>query len=198
MVVQESKNCTHLAAPHLVRTRKFLVGLASAPTIISTDFIDACVKVKSGEIPDVDDFVLKDVENEKRYGLKLKDALTRARANKQHLLWKKVIYCTAEIPNGPDTFKDIVNANGGILNIYKGKGGAMIKPTKPEDDIGPPEPAYLLTGLRPEERKLWPKFIEMAEKGNMIPKVVHNEWLLDVAMSQQLKSADDYLANEEE
>jgi len=77
---------------------------------------------------------------------------------------------------------------------YTGRGGSKIKPTKPEDDVGPPEPVYLLTGTKPEERKLWPQFTEMAMAGNMVPRIVHTEWLLDVAMSQQLKWNDAYLA----
>jgi hypothetical protein len=176
----------------MVRTQKFLCAVASGPIIVSTDFIDTCMK--KGEVPDIDDFLLKDLVNEKKFGLKLKDILVRAKANKRCLLRRKVIYCTAEIANGPETYNAIVKANGGDFNVYRGKGGAMIKPTKPEEDDGEPEPAYLLTGPRPEERKLWPKFTEMAEKGNMIPRIVHAEWLLDVAMSQQLKWADQYLA----
>ena len=195
LVTQDHTNCTHLAAPAMVRTQKFLCALAMGPTIVSTDFIDTCVQKNA--VPDVDEFLLKDKTNEKKFGLKLKDVLTRARANKRSLLRRIPVYCTAEIANGPETYKSIVKANGGEFFLYTGKGGAMIKPTKPEeDDIGP-EPVYLLTGPRPEERKLWPKFTEMAENGNMVPKIVHSEWLLDVAMSQQLKSGDPYLAIED-
>jgi hypothetical protein len=176
----------------MVRTQKFLCALSNGPVIVSTDFIDMCLQ--QGEIPDIEDFLLKDMVNEKKFGIKLKDVLARARANKRSLLRRIPIYCTAEIANGPDTYKAIVKANGGEFFLYRGKGGAMIKPTKPEEDSIGPEPVYLITGLRPEERKLWPKFTEMAENGNMIPRIVHSEWLLDVAMSQQLKWGEGYLA----
>jgi hypothetical protein len=35
--------------------------------------------------------------------------------------------------------------------------------------------------------------LQMAKAGNMIPRVVNYEWLLDVAMSQQLKWNERYL-----
>lgn len=178
----------------MVRTQKFLCALASGPTIVSSDFIDNCVK--NGEVPEVEDFLLKDKDNEKKFKLKLQDVVARAKANKRSLLRRVPIYCTSEIPNGPATYEAIVKSNGGIFCTYTARGGSKIKPTNPEDDDGPPEPVYLLTGTRPEERKLWPKFTEMAKAGNMIPRIVHSEWLLDVAMSQLLKWDDAYLVQE--
>ena len=178
----------------MVRTQKFLCALAAGPTIVSADFIETCVK--DGEVPDVDNFLLKDKENEKKFKLKLQDAVSRARANKRHLLRRVPIYCTQEIPNEPSTYKAIVESNGGLFYEYKGRGGATIKPVSPEDDDGPAEPVYLLTGERPEEKRLWPKFTEMAKAGNMIPRIVRTEWLLDVAMSQQLKWNDSYMVKE--
>lgn len=176
----------------MVRTQKFLCAVASAPVIVSTDFIDMCIQ--KGKVPNVEDFLLKDVANEKKFGYKLKDILVRAKKNKRSLLRGIPIYCTAQIANGPDTYKAIAKANGGEFHVYTGKGGAQIKPTKPEEDSIGPEPVYLITGPRPEERKLWPAFTEMAQKGNMIPRIVHAEWLLDVAMSQQSKWTERYLA----
>jgi hypothetical protein len=177
----------------MVRTQKFLCALATGPTIVSSDFIDTCIK--DGELPEVDGFLLKDKTNERKFKLKLHDVIMRAKANKRSLLRRVPIYCTAQIPNGTDTYKAIVNANGGLFSIYQEKGGSTIKPTNPEEDEGPPEPVYLLTGTRPDERQLWPKFTTMAKAGNMIPRIVHSEWLLDVAMSQQLKWNDNYLVH---
>ncbi len=149
LVTQDPLTCTHLAAPNLVRTKKFLCALASGPTVISTDFIDTCVK--KGELPKTDNFLLKDNAKEKA----------------------------------------IVEANGGTFAIYSGR--PTIKKVNPEDDEGPAEPVYLISGLRPDEKKLWPKFAEMATEGNMIPRIVDTEWLLDVALSQQQKWSESYL-----
>lgn len=195
LVVQDPTTCTHLAAPKMVRTQKFLCALATGPVIVSSEFIDTCIR--DGELPDTHDFLLHDEDSEKKFKLKLPDAISRAKANKRSLLRCVPVYCTAEIPNGPETYKAIVESNGGIFSVYRARGGSTIRPTKPEEDDGPPEPVYLLTGTRPEERKLWDKFTEMAKAGNMIPRIVTHEWLLDVAMSQQLKWNDRYLARAE-
>lgn len=190
LIVQDPHSCTHLAAPAVVRTQKFLCALAYGPIIVSADFIDSCLK--KGDIADVNKFLLKDTENERKFSVKLKDSLARAKANKRSLLRRVPIYCTENIPNGPSTYKSIVEANGGTFAVYRGR--PVIKKISPEEDTDPAEPVYLVTGLKPEERKLWPKFIEMAEAGNMIPRIVQTEWLLDVAMSQKQKWNDSYSA----
>ncbi len=191
LVTQDPKLCTHLAAPNLVRTKKFLCALASGPTVISTDFIDACVKTKKGDMPVAEDFLLKDDAKEKEFGVKLKDVVSRAKANKKSLLRRVPIYVTKQIPNGTDTYREIIEANGGTFGIYTGK--PTIKKVNPEDDEGPAEPVYLISGQRPDEKQLWPKFVTEAKEGNMVPRNVDTEWLLDVALSQQQKWSDKYL-----
>ncbi|KAI9644499.1 regulator of Ty1 Transposition [Ciborinia camelliae] len=178
-----------MAAPKMVRTRKFLVGLAHGPTVVSDKYIEACIK--AGKMLDVEDFPLKDTENEQRHKVKLKDAVTRARANKGRLLNSVPIYCTADIDNGVETHKAIAEANGATFGVYKGR--PTIKPTKPEEDEGPPEPVYLISSDKKSEQALYSKFEEMAKAGNMLPRIVKVEWLLDVAMSQQMKWDKNYL-----
>ncbi|ESZ91073.1 hypothetical protein SBOR_8536 [Sclerotinia borealis F-4128] len=178
-----------MAAPKMVRTRKFLVGLAHGPTVVSDKYIEACIK--AGKMLDVEDFPLEDTENEKKHKVKLKDALTRARANKGRLLNTVPIYCTTDIDNGFETYKDIAEVNGATFGVYKGR--PTIKPTKPEDDEGPPEPVYLISSDKNSEQALYSKFEEMAKAGNMEPRIVKVEWLLDVAMSQQIKWDKKYL-----
>jgi hypothetical protein len=175
----------------MVRTKKFLCALAMGPTIISTDFIEACVSLKKGDAPDIDSYVLKDTANEKKFGLKLKDVVHRAKANKRSLLRHVPVYCTKDIPNGPETYKEIVEANGGHFAVYNGK--PVIKKVDPAEDEMGGEPVYLVSGDKPSERRLWSSFVEMAEAGNMEPRIVTTEWLLDVAMAQQLKWDDKYL-----
>lgn len=191
MITSDPSHCTHIAAPSIIRTQKFLCGLANGPSLLRTEFIDACIKQKSR--PEIRDFVLKDATNERRFNCKLKDIIGRAKANKRSLLRGIPIYCTPDIDNGTDTFKAIVEANGGTFLPYRGRGGAMIKPVNPEDDPLGPEPVYLLTGEKPSDRQLWSKFEDMAKAGNMIPRIVHQEWLLDTALSQELIWNDEYL-----
>ncbi|KAH8665860.1 BRCT domain-containing protein [Tricladium varicosporioides] len=188
-VVEDPTNCTHLAAPMMVRTKKFLCALASGPTVVTTDFIEACIK--EGDIPDTNKFALKDSTNEKKFGVKLKDVVVRAKANKRSLLRRVLVYCTQDIPNGPVTFQDIVVANGGTFNLYRGK--PILKKTNPDEDDTGPEPVYLLSGEKPAEKKLWDSFTKMAKEANMIPRIVSTEWLLDTAMAQQHKWDKKYL-----
>lgn len=178
-----------MAAPAMVRTKKFLTALAFGPVVLSTDFIDACME--ADEIPRTKDYLLKDEKNEEKFNIKLKDALARAKKHPKRLLDGVVIYCTETIPNGPDTYKAIVEANGGHFAIYRGRGGTVIKPTDEEEEEE--EPVYLLSGPKAEEKRLWPKFEQMARDGKMEPRVVITEWLLDTAMSQEIRWDESYL-----
>lgn len=172
---------------------KFLRCLARGPEVISSDFITACLE--SGKVQDVDDYILKDEENEQRFGVTIETAVSRARANRGRLLWGVPVYCTADIKNGVDCYQAIAEANGAIFKVYRARSGTTIKPTKPEEDgDAPPEPVYLLTSQSAAERLLWPKFEEMAKNGNMEPRIVVSDWLLDVAMKQELTFNPKYLA----
>ncbi|KAK2033859.1 BRCA1 C terminus domain-containing protein [Colletotrichum zoysiae] len=193
LIVQDNQPCDYLAAPHMVRTVKFLKTLAKGPTILSSDFIDAALD--TGEVPDPDEFLLDDKENEKKFGVTIETAVSRARANLGKLLWTVPIYCTANICNGPDSYKAIAEANGAMFKLYRARSGTTIKPTTEDEDGGaPPEPVYLLSSNSADERALWPKFEEMARKGHMEPRIVAADWLLDVAMTQQVSFDEKYLA----
>ncbi|WDK08919.1 BRCA1 C Terminus domain-containing protein [Colletotrichum graminicola] len=193
LIVQDNQPCDYLAAPHMVRTVKFLKTLAKGPTILSSDFIDAALD--TGEVPDPDKFLLDDKENEKKFGVTIETAVSRARANLGKLLWTVPIYCTANICNGPESYKAIAEANGAMFKLYRARSGTTIKPTTEEEDGGaPPEPVYLLSSNSADERSLWPKFEEMARKGHMEPRIVAADWLLDVAMTQQVSFDEKYLA----
>lgn len=185
-IVQEGQPCDYLAAPHVVRTVKFLCALARGPTVISSTFIDRVLE--TGKVPDVDDFALKDRDTESRYDFRLDRSVARAKANRGRLLRGVPIYCTEKIRNGPDSYRAIAEANGAIFKVYRARSGTTIKPTTAEEDgDAPPEPVYLLSGTSPDERQMWARFRDMAEKGNMEPRVVAADWLLDVAMAQLVR-----------
>jgi hypothetical protein len=169
----------------MVRTMKFLRCLSKGPDVINSSFITACIE--SGKRPPVKDHLLVDKANEARFGVSIDKAVNRARANRGRLLWGVPIYCTAEIPNGVDAFKNIAEANGAMFKVYRARSGTTIRPAKEDEDgDAGPDPVYLLTGASPAERQLWPRFQEMARKGNMEPRIVMADWLLDVAMRQEL------------
>jgi len=192
-IVQDNLPCDYLAAPQLVRTKKFLRCLARGPEVISSSFIDACLD--AGKRQDPGDFALKDKDNEKKFGIKLSTSVARARANRGRLLQAVPIYCTADIKNGCDNYQTIAEANGAIFKIYRARSGTTIKPTTAEEDGGaPPEPVYLLSTAGPTEKVLWSKFEKMAKDGHMEPRVVAPDWLLDVTMKQELTFNSKHLA----
>ena len=41
--MSEGGHCTHLAAPHILRTEKFLCALAYAPIVVSLKWVQDCL-----------------------------------------------------------------------------------------------------------------------------------------------------------
>ncbi|KAM5346648.1 hypothetical protein ACJ41O_009653 [Fusarium nematophilum] len=191
-IVQEGQACDYLAAPHIVRTVKFLCAMARGPTVISSAFIERVLEM--GKVPDVQKFILEDKELEDQFNFNLEKSVARAKANRGRLLMGIAIYCTEKVKIGPDSYKAIAEANGGIFKVYRARGGSTIRPaTAEEDGDEPPEPVYLLSGFSSEERQLWPRFREMALKGNMEPRIVAPDWLIDVAMAQEVRFDEKFL-----
>ncbi|KAI0187537.1 hypothetical protein EV127DRAFT_144692 [Xylaria flabelliformis] len=192
-VVQDGQPCDYLIAPQLVRTVKFLRNLSKGAIILSSTWIEECLDTK--QVPDPEKYVLRDKENEKRFGLKLETSIQRAQENNGQLLAGIPIYCTAGIKNGTESYQAIAEANGAIFMVYGPRSGSTIKPTNPEDDEGGPDPVYLLSTSTPEEKKLWKRFEDMARRGNMEPRVVASDWLLDVVMKQEISFDKKYLVS---
>lgn len=191
-IVQEGQPCDYLAAPHVVRTVKFLCALARGPTVISSTFVDKVLE--TGKVPPVDDFILKDKNAEKQYNVKLERSVGRAKQHRGRLLRGVPIYCTEKIRIGPESYKAIAEANGAMFMMYRARSGVSIKPTTAEEDGNkPPEPVYLLSSAGPEEKQLWGRFKDMAEKGHMEPRIVAPDWLLDVAMAQEVRFDEKFL-----
>lgn len=192
-IVSEGQVCDYLCAPYMVRTVKFLRNLAKGVEVLSDEFITHALK--KGKLPNPEEYILRDEKNETKFGVALSTALSRARANNGKLLRGVPVYCTSCIRNGWESYRSIVEANGGQFLQYSARSNVTIKPTTAEEDDGnAPDPVYLLTSDSAEERKLWPKFIAMAENGHMEPRVVVADWLLDIAMRQQVSYDDEKYA----
>lgn len=139
-------------------------------------------------MPDPEDHLLKDEDMESKWRLDLKVSSARAKKWRGQLLRGTPMYCTEKIKAGPDTYRSIAEANGAQFLTYSARSGTTIKPTTAEEDgFKDPDPVYLITTNNPEERPLWPKFRKMAEAGHMEPRVVSADWLLNVAMAQEMR-----------
>ncbi|GES60884.1 BRCT domain protein [Aspergillus terreus] len=199
-VVQDARKCTHLAAPSILRTPKFVNGLAYGPMIIRADYVTACLK--KNELLDAADFILKDEAAEKRFGFSLEKAKANAKKNKNQLLRGYHIYCVESIRGGFEAFKSIVDANGGDCSLFRGRVSYQSQREESDDDSSVDEnpgrkEMYLLSSVMPDQIKTWPKFRQMTQGMGKTPRIVRVDWLLDIAMSQELRNAEGYELNED-
>ena len=198
LVVQDARKCSHLAAPSILRTPKFVNALAYAPVIVHIEFITQCLK--KNELLDPRDFELVDKAAEERFSFSLKEAAIKAKQNKNKLLQGYNIYCVETIRGGFDAFKSIVDANGGNCLLFRGRVSHKVQ-QQDSDESNNEEPSesevYLLSSVAPEHQKLWPRFRQMVEEIGKTPRIVRVDWLLDMAMSQELHAADNYELDEE-
>lgn len=186
MLVNDYASCTHLAAPRILKTQKFICGLAHAPVILSTDFVDACLS--EGKVMDPQDYLLADADGERRQGSTLAAVMARAKDNKGMMLRGYSFYVTETVHGGFDTYKSIVMANGGKCMLYRGRAPSTIRAGLEDEsdasESGQPENVYLVSGTTPEEGKLWPRFRQMVEGMGKTPMIVRTEWLLYMALTQ--------------
>lgn len=203
LVVQDARKCSHLAAPSILRTPKFVNALAYSPVIVNIDFITQCLK--KNELLDPEDFELVDQDAEERFSFSLKEAAAKAAKNKNKLLQGYNIYCVDTIRGGFDAFKSIVDANGGQCLLFRGRVSHKVKQPDSDDDDSDnangedelhEKEVYLLSSVAPEHQRLWPRFRQMVHEIGKTPRIVRVDWLLDMAMSQEAHAADEYELDE--
>ena len=169
--------------------------MAYAPTIISTKFIDECLQ--HDEPLDPGRFLLQDEANEKRFSISLVQSQERAKENRNKLFQGRTIYCVENIHGGFDTYKSIVEANGGQCNMYRGRAGTRVPSRRADSDTSTPDDddkaeVFLISGPGKDNERLWPRFRQMAESSRRVPRIVRSEWLLESAMAQQILGVDNH------
>ncbi|KAJ6259148.1 hypothetical protein Dda_6046 [Drechslerella dactyloides] len=180
------EHMTHVCAPRLVRTEKFICALARAPIIVNSAWVSKCLATRS--IVDTSPYLLHDAEGEKRLHICLSQSLERATQNRGKLLDGLTVYVTTNVSGGWETFKKIVEANGGTGLLFKAvKRGAIAE----NKDAVTTKRLVLLSGGK--EDKLTAGFRKMAKEAGWEPLVYRTDWVLDVAMTQKLVWADKYL-----
>lgn len=196
-IIEKGHKCTHIAVPRIVRTPKFVASLAHAPTVLTLDYIDQCLAQNTKLNPE--DFLIHESSEDRVRGYNLAQSMARAKVNKCRLLRGWTIYCTEGIRGGFDPYKDIITENGGICQLYKARASsaALVTPLggRREDDgdsQSTPDYLYLVSGSSAEETKLWPKFRQMAQSKGRTPRIVNNDWILDLAIKQEIRWSPDY------
>ncbi len=186
LIVSDYPTCTHLAAPRILKTQKFICGLAHAPVVLSTDFVDACLS--ENKALDPLDYPLADVDGERRQQSTLSGALARAKDNNGKMLLGHTIYVTEAVHGGFETYKSIVQANGGKCMLYRARAPSTLRAGLEDEsdasESGQPENVYLISGTTAEEGKLWPKFRQMVEAMGKIAMIVRTDWMIYMALSQ--------------
>ena len=191
-IIEDPDRVNILCAPKIVRTRKFVAALAAAPTLVATSYLDYVLK--HNKLPPPEKHPLIDREFEKVHGFRIEESLSRARQNNRRLLKNWVIFCTDGVNGGWETFRDIIEANGGSCQLYKGRASVTVShriinavedgevsQNQEEDE---PDVLYLISEPKKDEVPLWKKFRDLAKTHNMVPRIVKTEWLLFVAMAQ--------------
>lgn len=134
-ITTKPSECTHLIAPHLVRTEKFLCALAVAPYILSENWalesaaakkiLRAPLLVSSEHhtdhvlfFPAEESYLLRDKANERRFNFKLGDALTRAKELNGKLFAGQTFYVTPKVPVETKLLKNVVTACGGQVRRF--------------------------------------------------------------------------------
>ncbi|EPS45614.1 hypothetical protein H072_396, partial [Dactylellina haptotyla CBS 200.50] len=179
---------THVCAPRLVRTEKFVCALARAPVIVNSNWIEQCLKQKV--IVDTKPYLLKDAEGEKKLNMKLSQSLERAKENEGRMLEGLQVYVTPGVTPGWETFKKIVEANGGTASQFKAVKRGGVAENK---DVATTKRLVLISA--PRDEKLFTGFKKMAKEAGWDPLVYKTDWLLDVAMQQKLMWSDKYIVS---
>jgi hypothetical protein len=167
--------------------------LACGPTVVALSYIDYALK--HNKLPPPEKHLLEDHQFESDHGFTLSESVARARQNQKRLLKGWTVFCTDAVTGGFKTFSDIIAANGGTCNLWKGRtthvsaskrtidaGNTTEVSQNQQEDDG--NVLYLLSEPRKSELKLWESFRALAKKHDMVPRIVRTEWILFVAMAQ--------------
>jgi hypothetical protein len=206
-ITEDFRKVDLLCAPKPVRTKKFVAALACAPTLVSTTYLDYALK--NGKLPPPEKHLLEARDFEQTNGFRMDEAVVRAKQNKHRLLKDWTIFCTEKVGGGFETYKDIIEANGGKCAMWKGRtthitaskrkvnssSVANDESQNQKEDEG--DVLYLISDPDKKEFANWAKFRELATKHDMIPRIVKTEWLLCVAMSQYVHWKEGWELSEE-
>ena len=78
-VVTNPIACNLLCAPRILRPRKFVMAISSAPEIVNTGYLDYALKHKA--LQEASAYGLHDREMESKYGINLDGSVKRAKEN---------------------------------------------------------------------------------------------------------------------
>ena len=190
VVTPDPLKCSHLAAPKLLRTPKFICAMSRAPEVLDISFVEDCLR--ENKLLESEEYSLEDVEGEERYSMRLPQATERARSNKGKLLRGQRIFVSDEINGGFEPYKSIIEANGGDFQLFRPRSTNPNVEERRDVTTRDREALYLISREDSAQAKLWPRFRQMAEAMGRPALIVNPDWLLDMALSQQIRAINEY------
>lgn len=195
-----------LVAARFMRTTKFLVAISWGAAIVSPAWVDHVLKSRGTDLS-TQDYELQDANFEQEQNVCLSVSLERARAFAPlgGLLSNWTIFIDPDVSGKVKPWKQIIEANGGRIQEYRGRLTEAPKAKRRrkagcERDVeametydgdglfqeGHTEGRRLFLISPPDHPNYWEKFKCMAEAGGYTPCIVKTEWLLRVALTQDL------------
>ncbi|ODQ65944.1 hypothetical protein NADFUDRAFT_51217 [Nadsonia fulvescens var. elongata DSM 6958] len=119
-IIEDPNEATHLFAPKLCRTKKFLLALARGPLIMNVNYLNDCIKKRTFLAPE--DYILEDAESKDKFGVTVAEVMQRSKKLRGKLFDGIVINITTDVPDYNKDMKDIITCHGGICNVlYEAK-----------------------------------------------------------------------------
>lgn len=167
-------SCTHLAAPAIQRTEKFVCAIARGPIVVNLDWIRECLRQR--KVIETSKFLLKDPDGEQKYGCVLEESLGRARKG-SGVFGNCVIYVTPSIRGGTETMARVIQSNGGVCRVAEGR--RSLAGLKNSNDR-----LFLIS--TPEDTALWGRFQRRAAILHARVHLYSTEWVLVSVIRQTL------------
>ncbi|KAF7296145.1 hypothetical protein MKEN_01429800 [Mycena kentingensis (nom. inval.)] len=113
-ITKDPTECTHLIAPSIVRTEKFLGALARRAWILSKDW--ALDSAAANKLLAEKDYILSDPASEEKWGFKLRDAMKRAQDVGGEVFKGMTFYATRNVKVDQQMLRTVIEAQGGKYN----------------------------------------------------------------------------------
>lgn len=107
-------DCTHLVAPKITRTVKFLSAVSICKFLVAPTWVDDSSDAKN--FLDETNYTLVDPESEELFGFKLKRSLKRAQT--RQVCKGLHFHVTPSILPAPNAMKEIIECAGGKISSY--------------------------------------------------------------------------------
>ncbi|EPY51088.1 BRCT domain-containing protein Brc1 [Schizosaccharomyces cryophilus OY26] len=126
-IISNPSKCTHLVAPRILRTAKFLCAIPKGPQVVTMEWLQDSIKHRHPSLES--EYLLKDEEKEKEIGCSLQESLQRAREKGPTLLKDYVIYLTSKTvaPENVSAVMNIVKSNAGACSTINSFNKRLIK-----------------------------------------------------------------------